>query len=125
MEIVPFSLEPSFVHAFAQEWIAAWNAHDIERILAHYAPDVVLTSPVAQRLLQGDGRVRGKEALRAYFTRGLQAYPDLSFELVDALWGTETIVLYYRNQLRDGKTAEIMLINADGKVSHAWANYSQ
>jgi len=27
----------------AQEWIAAWNAHDLERILAHYADDVELT----------------------------------------------------------------------------------
>lgn len=27
---------------FAHEWIAAWNAHDLERILAHYADDVEL-----------------------------------------------------------------------------------
>jgi hypothetical protein len=125
MESAHLPLQPSFAHSFAQEWIAAWNARDLERILAHYAPDVVLTSPVAQRLLHGDGKVRGIEALRSYFARGLQAYPEIRFELVDVLWGIETIVLYYRNQLRDGKTAEVMLINTDGKVSRVWANYNQ
>lgn len=125
MELAHSSLEASFVHSFAQEWIAAWNAHSIERILVHYAPDVELISPVARRLLQGDGRVQGIEALRAYFRRGLEAYPEIRFELIDVLWGLETIVLYYRNQLRDGKTAEVMLINAEGKVSRVWANYDE
>lgn len=125
MEPSHIPLQPSFIQTFAREWIAAWNSHDIERILAHYAPDVVLTSPVAQRILQGDGNLRGIEALRAYFTRGLQAYPNLGFELLDTLAGIETIVLYYRNQLNGGKTAEAMLFNNEGKVSRVWANYSQ
>jgi hypothetical protein len=125
MELIHLPLEESFVRSFSREWVAAWNAHDIERILDHYAADVVLTSPVARRLLEGDGRVRGVETLRAYFARGLAAYPNICFELVDVLWGLETIVLYYRNQLRDGKTAEVMLINGEGKVAHVWANYDQ
>lgn len=125
MQTSHIPLQPSFVQTFAHEWIAAWNSHDIDRILAHYAPDAVLTSPVAQRILQGDGNVRGIEALRAYFTRGLQAYPNLRFELIDFLAGIETIVLYYRNQLNGGKTAEAMLLNPQGKVARVWANYSQ
>lgn len=125
MENTHLPLQAEFVQSFAQEWIAAWNTRDLERILAHYAPDVVLTSPVAQRLLQGDGKVRGIEALRDYFTRGLAANPQIHFELIDALRGLETVVLYYRNQLRDGKTAEVMLFNAEGKVSRVWANYNQ
>ena len=32
---------------FAREWIEAWNSHDLDAILSHYATDVVLTSPVA------------------------------------------------------------------------------
>ena len=31
--------------AFAGEWVAAWNAHDLGRILAHYADDFEMTSP--------------------------------------------------------------------------------
>jgi ketosteroid isomerase-like protein len=125
MESSHIPLQPSFVQTFAHEWIAAWNSRDLDRILAHYAHDVVLTSPVAQRILQGDGNVRGIQALRDYFTLGLQAYPNIRFELIDTLSGIETIVLYYRNQHRDGKTAEAMLLNAEGKVTRVWANYNQ
>jgi len=47
---------------FAAEWIAAWNAHDLEKILGHYDDAVELTSPVAAQLLQtADGKVTGKE----------------------------------------------------------------
>ncbi len=124
MQSSQIPLQPAFVQRLTQEWIAAWNSHDIDRILAHYAPDVILTSPVAMRLLENDGNVRGIDALRAYFTLGLQAYPEARFELIEALYGIETIVLYYRNQLRDGRTAEAMLFNAEGKVARVWANYS-
>ena len=32
-------LTHEFARRFAEEWIAAWNAHDLERILAHYTDD--------------------------------------------------------------------------------------
>ena len=34
---------------FAAEWIEAWNAHDLERILAHYADDFEMASPSSCR----------------------------------------------------------------------------
>ena len=39
---------------FASERIAAWNAHDLERILKHYASDVQFTSPFVSRLLNSN-----------------------------------------------------------------------
>ncbi|MDQ6926152.1 MAG: nuclear transport factor 2 family protein, partial [Candidatus Eremiobacteraeota bacterium] len=33
--------------AFAKSWIDAWNAHDIEGILAHYTDDFEMSSPYA------------------------------------------------------------------------------
>ena len=118
-------LQADFVRAFAQEWVEAWNSHDRERILSHYDDEVQLTSPVALKLLKGDGTVRGKPALRDYFQRGLQAFPNLQFDLIEVLWGVETIVLCYRNNVRGNKTAEVMLINAAGKILGVWANYDQ
>ena len=32
--------------AFAEEWVAAWNAHDLERILAHYRDDFEIITPI-------------------------------------------------------------------------------
>jgi ketosteroid isomerase-like protein len=110
---------------FADDWINAWNSHDPERILSHYTDDIILVSPVAKKMLNGDGTVRGKAALRDYFQHGLTAYPDLRFDLIDVLWGLETIVLLYRNNVRGTKTAEVMQLTEGGKVSHVWANYDQ
>jgi len=45
----------------AQDWYAAWKAHDLEAVLSHYAEDVVFTSPFAARLdASPDGVVVGK-----------------------------------------------------------------
>jgi ketosteroid isomerase-like protein len=108
----------------AKEWVAAWNAHDLELILTHYADDVELTSPVAAQLLGiADGKVAGKANLRAYFQRGLTAYPELYFQLEDVLWGVNSVVLYYKNQ-RGTHTAEFMDLSAAGKVARVVANYS-
>jgi hypothetical protein len=126
MEPAASPLQESFARQFAQEWVQAWNTHDLDRILSHYADDLVLISPVALKMLNsGDGAVRGKAALRDYFSRGLKAYPDIHFDLIEVLWGVETIVLYYRNNVRGNKAAEVMQIGADGKVLRVWANYDQ
>ena len=55
--------------AFAQQWVAAWNARDVDAVLEHFHEDVVFTSPVAAKLLPDThGVVRGKPALRQYWT---------------------------------------------------------
>jgi len=124
MENAARPLQESFARQFGQDWVNAWNSHDLEAILAHYDDDVELISPVALQLLHnGDGVVRGKTALGTYFLRGLQAYPELHFDLIDVLWGLETVVVYYRNNVRQGKAAEVMQISATGKVRRVWANY--
>jgi len=110
--------------AFARQWVAAWNSHDLDAIVSHYAPDVVLTSPVAAKILSDpSGTVRGETALRDYFRRGLEAYPDLHFELLEVMAGLSSVVLCYINQ-KDTKTAEFMEFGKDGKIVRVVANYS-
>ena len=125
MEDAILPLQASVAREFAQDWVDAWNSHDLERILTHYDDQVLLVSPVALKLLNGDGTVRGKAALRQYFLRGLEAFPDLRSDLIETLWGTETIVVYYINNVRGSKTAEVMLLNPAGKIQRVWANYDQ
>lgn len=109
----------------ANHWVAAWNAHDLEEIMTHYDDAVELTSPVAARLLsRPDGKIKGKADLRAYFQRGLEAYPALHFQLQSVLWGLNSVVLYYINQ-KGTYSAEFMEVGDDGKVSRVVANYSE
>jgi len=109
---------------FAREWVAAWNSRDLDAILSHYDENVVLTSPAAAKIL-GDpsGTVRGNAALRNYFQRGLEAYPNLHFELLDVMIGLSSVVLCYKNQ-KGTKTAEFMEFGENEKVIRVVANYS-
>lgn len=110
---------------FANEWIASWNSHDLDRILWHYAENVELTSPAAARLLNNpSGTVRGKLALREYFRKGLEALPQLNFELIEVMTGVSSVVIVFRNQ-RGTKTAEFMELDSLGKVARVVANYSE
>jgi predicted ester cyclase len=108
----------------ANDWVAAWNAHDLDLIMTHYEDAIELTSPAAAQLLgTPDGRVVGKANLRAYFQRGLEAYPELRFQLEDVLWGINSVVFYYTNQ-KGSRTAEFMELSANGKVARVVANYN-
>lgn len=111
----------SFIEEFAAEWIAAWNSHDIERILAHYEDAFEFSSPILARVNPASGgRLTGKAAARAYWSQGLAARPDLRFEAVTVLRGVQSAVIYYKGL--DGKLcAEFFVFGATGKVaaSHA------
>ena len=108
----------------ASEWVAAWNAHDLERILAHYEESVELTSPVAARLLgRPEGKVVGKSDLRAYFQRGLEAFPDLHFSLQELFCGLNSMVLLYANQ-KGTRVGEFMELSPIGRVVRVVANYN-
>ena len=107
----------------ANNWAAAWNAHDLDLIMTHYDDGIELTSPVAAQLLRTpSGKVVGKANLREYFRRGLEAYPELRFRLEDVLWGVSSVLLYYTNQ-RGTRTGEFMELSAVGKVTRVVANY--
>lgn len=118
-------LTESQVKHFADDWLRAWNAHNLDAILSHYAANIVLTSPAAARLLNDPaGTVQGTDALRRYFARGLEAYPNLAFDLVDVMSGISSVVLYYKNQ-NGTMTGEFMELDADLKVTRVVANYSR
>ncbi|HHH45261.1 MAG TPA: nuclear transport factor 2 family protein [Gammaproteobacteria bacterium] len=108
---------------FSDEWEKSWNSRDIDRIIRHYADDVVLVSAIAGRIL-GSPEVRGIESVKRYFMKGLQAYPDLKFQVLDVLYGDRSLVLYYINQ-NGLKAGEFMQLDEDGKVSRMYAHYSE
>lgn len=108
----------------AREWLAAWNAHDLERILAHYAEAVEFSSPFIVKLTgHPAGMLRGKAALRDYFSRSLTAYPALKFEFIRLYPGVRSCVLEYRS-VNNLRAAETMEFDAAGKVCRVQAHYT-
>ena len=92
--------------------------------MSDYEEDVVLVSPVAAKILNDPlGTVKGKEALRNYFKKGLEVYPDLKFELIDVTWGLFSVAFYYINQ-KGTKAGEFIEVGSIGKVTKVIANYN-
>jgi ketosteroid isomerase-like protein len=109
--------------AFAREWIEAWNAHDLDRVLSHYADDVELSSPLAaQRVPGSGGYIRGEAALRAYWEPALAASPDLHFELEAVLTAVDGCTILYRNHRRQ-QVAESLFWDEAGLVTRAAVAY--
>ena len=117
-------IDIEFANTFAQEWIEAWNSHDLERILSHYTDDFEMASPlIVQRMKEPSGRLKGKAAVRPYWAQGLAADPPLRFELLQVLTGVDSIVLYYRNA-RGQYCAETLIFNLGEKVVRGCAHYA-
>jgi hypothetical protein len=108
--------------AFADEWIAAWNSHDLDRILAHYHEDVRLATPFAIRLTGREGPIVGKLALRAFWAGALEEFPHLSFTLYGVYAGIDSVVINYRS-VNSLAGAELLRFDADGRVVEVVAHY--
>jgi ketosteroid isomerase-like protein len=109
--------------AFARSWIDAWNAHDLDAVLAHFADDVTFSSPLIATLMgEPSATVHGKAALRAYWEEGLRRIPDLRFELVAVHAGVDIVTISYRNQA--GRSCvEAAVLDGD-RVVRGWGLYS-
>jgi putative AdoMet-dependent methyltransferase len=112
------------VAAFAADWIAAWNAHDLDRILAHYSDDIEFCSSMIKVVLGiASGCLRGKAKVRQYWQAALQKIPDLHFEPIEATASVDSIALYYR-AVMNKRAVEVMFFDEHGKVARSVAHYS-
>ena len=109
--------------ALGREWIAAWNSHDLERILALYAEDAEMTSDKIKALgLEMSGTLRGKENLRAYWSRAFQLLPNLHFDLIHTYVSPDSVVVFYQNE-RGAQICEYLRLDPRGKIRQGSANH--
>lgn len=107
----------------ADRWLEAWNAHDLDAILDLYAEEIDFASPtVAAFGGSKEGRLSGREELRAHFARGLERAPALAFTEEALLTGTGGYALVYRRE--DGaRVVESVELNEKGEAIRARAFY--
>ncbi len=117
-------ISADFAREFAQKWVEAWNSHDLDRVMAHYAEDFEMTSPFIATLMgEASGALKGKDQVRAYWAQALKRLPDLHFELIEVLTGVDSITIYYHAVL--GKRAvEVLFFDSKHKVRRGYAHYS-
>ena len=88
--------------SFADEWVCAWNAHDLDRTLEHYEDDFEMSSPrrrpvIIQSMNQPSGTLKGRELVAAYWRKALDRYPNLHFELLHVLAGANSVTIAQPN----------------------------
>jgi len=110
--------------AFADEWYAAWNSHDLEAILAHYDEVLVFSSPNIKALgASPDGVLTGRDKVAAYWRKALDLRPDLAFTPEHVLVGIDSVTLTYTSSV-GRRAAEVFFFGPDGKVVRSAAHYA-
>lgn len=109
--------------AFAEDWIASWNAHDLDRILSHYTEDFEMSSPyIVQFTGEASGTLKGKDKIGAYWRAALQRLPDLRFEHIATCAGIGSVAIHYKGA--GGRLViEVFQFGSSGLVEKAAAHY--
>lgn len=114
---------PESAREFAQRWYAAWNARDIDAIMACYEPAIEHSSPFIKRYNGTDDRwIRGAAAVREYFARALDRNPTLAFHPLHTAVGLESVLLVYRRMTGD-LAAEVFTLSARGLIVRSVSHY--
>ncbi|MCC3314872.1 YybH family protein [Nocardia africana] len=109
--------------AHADTWLAAWNARDLDAIMACYADNVdFVAATVTRRWGKPDGRLRGKSELRKHFELGLQLAPGLTFTEEALLTSPGGYALLYRRE-NGNRVLDVVELDQDGHAAHVRAFY--
>ena len=107
---------------FVREWIAAWNSHDLGKILSHYSDDFTMSSPrIAVVAQEPSGVLTGKTAVATYWQKALSLMPTLHFEHISTLIGADSVAIHYKGVW--GPAIEVFFLNEVGLVCRAVAHY--
>ena len=110
---------------FAKDWIASWNAHDLDRVMSHYDNNVEYYSMFLLKLTDNQtGMLQGKDNVKQYLAKGLDAYPDLQFKLLNVFLGVASVTLHYES-VNNLIAAEVFEINNQGVASRVQCHYYQ
>jgi hypothetical protein len=109
----------------AQQWFAAFNEHNLEKLLAlyddnarHYSPKLKIRQPETK------GWIVGKDALRAWWQDAFDRLPTLHYELNKLTANNERVFMEYTRQAEgeeDMLVAEVLEIEVrimESRVYH-------
>ena len=103
----------------AQQWFAAFNAHDLEKLLSLYDDNAGHFSPKLKiRRPETLGLVTGKAALADWWQDAFDRMPDLHYKVTSLTANDQRVFMEYIREV-DGEdnmlVAEVLEIN-DGKI---------
>jgi ketosteroid isomerase-like protein len=112
----------SFEH-IAQQWFDAFNAHNLESLLALYDEEAIHFSPKLKiRQPETGGLVRGKAALREWWQDSFKRLPTLHYQPTSFTANEERVFMEY---IRTVEGEPEMLIAEVLEISHGKINASR
>jgi ketosteroid isomerase-like protein len=80
----------------AKNWLAAFNEHNLEKLLALYADDAVHYSPKLKlRHPETKGLIKGKVNLRGWWKDAFDRLPTLQYEATSLTANNERVFMEY------------------------------
>ena len=84
-------------------WLAAFNAHDLDGLVAIYSDDATHSSPKIRALHpHTGGKLQGKAAIRAWWADALERLPTLRYEELTVTANDDRVFLEYMRHAPDG-----------------------
>lgn len=103
----------------ANTWFDAFNKHDIEMLLSLYAADAEHYSPkLKARQPETNGLIKGKPALRAWWTDAFTRLPNLHYKVLQLMATDSRVFMEYIRQTpgeEDLQVGEVLVIE-NGKI---------
>lgn len=103
----------------AMKWFEAFNAHDLEKLLALYADDAKHYSPKLKvRHPETDGLIEGKNALRSWWQDAFIRLPSLKYIVLKLTADEEQVFMEYTRKAdgeKDMSIGEVLEIK-NGKI---------
>src|SRR3984957_19547479 len=113
------------VQEIINDWLEAWNSHDLDRIMQHYAEEGEFSAQtVVTRWGKADGKLKGKAELRAHFSKGLALAPDIHFTLEEVLLAPNGYAVLYRRD-NGNRVVDAVELDASGLAVKVTAYYLQ
>lgn len=89
-------MSPETTRRIAERWLAAFNAYDVDALVALYAEDATHTSPKIRALHpETGGKLVGREALAAWWRGSNARLPGLRYELTAITASAERVLIEY------------------------------
>jgi hypothetical protein len=104
----------------ARRWLDAFNARDIDGLIALYAEGAVHHSPkLRERRPETGGVVGGKLALRAWWAEAFARLPGLRYVTISLCGDAARVWMEYRRVVpgeKDLLVAEVLVIGPEGTI---------